>query len=207
MSEKNTKGSIGVLNIIVLVLILVILGAIAFIFVSDKRGNRQATDETKTESDIAETGNQSQSEDQMETESDATQSTVADSIQNETSKTKRRIQVAQTEEEAEIEGALSSDNEGQEYIFFNSDSEYLTKDEVEEKSDQELKLARNEIYARHGRMFNSEELTEYFESKSWYTPTYSPEEFDSFGEDVLNKYEQANKDLIVEVEKERSDKK
>ena len=34
----------------------------------------------------------------------------------------------------------------------------------------ELRILRNTIYARHGRVFVDEELQKYFESKKWYAP-------------------------------------
>ena len=33
-----------------------------------------------------------------------------------------------------------------------------------------LKITRNEIFARHGRMFNDQELQEYFKRQQWYVP-------------------------------------
>ena len=36
------------------------------------------------------------------------------------------------------------------------------------KSAAQLRLGRNEIYARHGRKFNDSSLQSYFESCSWY---------------------------------------
>ena len=45
------------------------------------------------------------------------------------------------------------------YIFYDSDSRYLTGDELSGLSSWELKVARNEIYARHGRLFKDNELS------------------------------------------------
>ena len=61
-------------------------------------------------------------------------------------------------------------------------------------------IARNELFARHGRKFTDENLKSYFESKSWYEGTIEPEDFD---DSVFNEYEIANRDLIVEYEKEK----
>lgn len=79
------------------------------------------------------------------------------------------------------------------YILEDSDSRYIGKEEIEDFSDTDLRLAKNEIYARHGRIFDSADLKDYFESKSWYKGTVEPSDFD---ENVLNKYEKANIDLI-----------
>lgn len=88
----------------------------------------------------------------------------------------------------------------EEYILPECEIRAYTKDELSVLSADELRLARNEIYARHGRMFNSEDLKNYFQSKSWYTPQYEGTEFDAKGDSILNKYEIANRNLIVELE-------
>lgn len=87
-----------------------------------------------------------------------------------------------------------------EYIFPNSDSAYLTREEVAALSPDQLRLARNEIYARHGRIFQDETLAAYFGSKSWYQPLYDAESFDALGDSILNEYEIANRDLIQSYE-------
>ena len=81
-----------------------------------------------------------------------------------------------------------------EYIFPESNFQYLKKWELEGLSKEELKIARNEIYARHGRMFQDDSLQAYFNSRSWYTPSIAPEDFK---ESKLNEVEIANRDLIV----------
>jgi len=84
------------------------------------------------------------------------------------------------------------------YILPYSDSEYLTENDLDGMTSDELRLARNEIYARYGRRFNDESLQRYFDDCSWYTGTIDPEDFD---EDVLNQYEKKNLELIVNYEK------
>lgn len=98
------------------------------------------------------------------------------------------------ESEAGEEQDSSTDGD---YILEGSDSRYITEKEVENLSDADRRLAKNEIYARHGRMFDSADLQDYFESKSWYKGTVKPSDFD---ESVLNKYEKANIDLISSME-------
>ena len=60
-----------------------------------------------------------------------------------------------------------------------------------------LRIARNEIYARHGRIFDSADLNEYFNCQSWYLGLYTASEFD---ESWLNKYEKANVNFIKSYE-------
>ena len=88
-------------------------------------------------------------------------------------------------------------NTSNEYILPNSDSEYLTYDDLAGFSAEQCRLARNELFARHGRKFNDEGLQAYFNSCSWYHGTIEP---DNFNESVFNKYEIANRDLIVNYE-------
>lgn len=48
----------------------------------------------------------------------------------------------------------------------------LTDTEVSNLSQSDLRIMRNEIYARHGFIFQSKEMANYFSSQSWYTPKY-----------------------------------
>lgn len=83
-------------------------------------------------------------------------------------------------------------------ILPTSSIEYLDKADVAFLTDEELRLARNEIYARHGYIFKDEELSAYFMAKDWYVPT-TTEVTDA----ELNEYEIANRDLIKEIESTR----
>ena len=58
---------------------------------------------------------------------------------------------------------VSAERYAYEYIIPDVDIRYLTEEEIEDMSLQVVCYAKNEIYARHGRMFVSKELTEYFE--------------------------------------------
>ena len=92
-----------------------------------------------------------------------------------------------------------AEQESEDYIIQDSDKRYLSKEDLENFSKDELRLARNEIYARHGRIFEDEWLKEYFNSKYWYEGTVSGEDFQ---DDVFNDYENQNLILITEYEKE-----
>ena len=85
------------------------------------------------------------------------------------------------------------------YILPNSSSELLTRDSLVGMSASDLMLARNEIFARHGRMFEDEWLQSYFNSQSWYQPLYSPSEFSY---DLLSSIEVQNVETILAYEAE-----
>ena len=95
--------------------------------------------------------------------------------------------------------ALATDNSVTEYILQDSSSRYLTKDDLKGLSADDCRLARNEIYARHGRKFDDEGLQSHFNSCSWYQGTIEPGDFQ---ETMLSDIEVANKNLIVVYEKE-----
>lgn len=84
-----------------------------------------------------------------------------------------------------------------EYVIADSNSRYLTEEEIMNLSLQKINYAKNEIYARHGRIFNSPELRNYFSSKSWYCGTIDPA---NFSDGLLNNYEIANAGLLAEIE-------
>ncbi len=63
-----------------------------------------------------------------------------------------------------------------------------------------LRITRNEIFARHGRMFNDQILQEYFARQKWYTPKYAASDFD---ESLLNEVEIYNANLIRSYELSR----
>ena len=83
------------------------------------------------------------------------------------------------------------------YVFPQSSSEYLIRDDLEGKTGEELRIARNEIYARHGRRFNDKTLQWYFDAKSWYQGTVAPGDFKEF---VLNPIEKENVYRISQAE-------
>lgn len=96
---------------------------------------------------------------------------------------------------------ITSENLG-EYILPECTIRLYTTEELKKLTLEELRLARNEIYARHGRSFQAEDLKQYFSEKSWYEPLYSAKEMDALGDSILNEFEVENRDRIVQVEAE-----
>lgn len=81
-----------------------------------------------------------------------------------------------------------------EYIFPQSSDEYLTVADMEGMDADQIQMAINEIYARHGRKFVLEHVQEYFDALSWYEGTVEAADFDV---NVMNQYEGANIGLMV----------
>lgn len=80
-----------------------------------------------------------------------------------------------------------------------TDSQYITEADLYPFNEEEVKLIRNEIYARHGYSFTMEKFREYFNSKSWYTenPNVNAQ---TFGTDQMNEFERANVHTIKAYE-------
>ncbi len=85
-------------------------------------------------------------------------------------------------------------------IFPNSDSVYLTENDLDGLSQWELRIARNEIYARHGCVFKDESLQQYFDNCDWYEPINISA---ADGNDLLNEIEKVNAKFIRNYEEER----
>lgn len=98
------------------------------------------------------------------------------------------------------EGQTGADGD---YILADSSSRYLTEEDLAGLSADQLELAKNEIYARHGRQFVTDYIAEYFNSKSWYQGTVDPDTFDANQNSIFNEYELANIMLINEAEASR----
>lgn len=73
------------------------------------------------------------------------------------------------------------------YVLPESSNSYITRSHLQAMSQEELTIALQEIYARHGRVFSDTELQAYFDARSWYS---------AGGVTELNTYEKANVILL-----------
>lgn len=90
------------------------------------------------------------------------------------------------------------------YILPQSTSQYLSADDLSNLTLKGLCYAKNEIYARYGRKFESKELQEYFNSHSWYEGIYEPsEQTDAKLVSMMNDCERHNKDVLYSAEKKQ----
>ena len=97
------------------------------------------------------------------------------------------------EEETPVEDAYVDSQ----WIFPDSNERLLTDADIAGLSSWELKVARNEIYARHGRRFNSAELQNHFNSCDWYNGTVAPGDFT---DSMLSATELANVQFLKAAE-------
>lgn len=83
-----------------------------------------------------------------------------------------------------------------EYVLPFSNSRKIAREDLAGFTYWQLKVARNEIYARHGRSFAHQDLSCYFDKLSWYR--IDPE----YGENKLSPLEMSNAVFILNYEKE-----
>ncbi len=88
------------------------------------------------------------------------------------------------------------------YILPYSSSHLYTRSELAGLDVWELCLARNEIPARHGYIFETPNILSYFRTKSWYRETLTKDEFRKT-EGILNPTEEANVETILAMEREQ----
>lgn len=88
---------------------------------------------------------------------------------------------------------------GNDYVLENSGTRLLTDSDIRGMSRHDLALARNEIYARHGRKFQTAEYRNFFTSKSWYkvNPNYNYSDDNS----NLNSIEIKNVQFLLNAER------
>lgn len=74
------------------------------------------------------------------------------------------------------------------------ENKVITEQMLQGLSLHELRLIRNEIYARHGRMFHTDWLSQYFGSQPWYNPD------ENFKDEELSGNDKVNVETIVKYE-------
>jgi len=119
-------------------------------------------------------------------------SIFGDNIKNDTS----NADATSTTGTSNTTGSSSKTTISTEYVISDSDSRVISKSELTSFTPWELKVARNEIYARHGREFVHKDLQCYFTSKSWYS--IDP----NFSESMLSVTENKNVATIQAYEQE-----
>lgn len=92
---------------------------------------------------------------------------------------------------------VSDSTKEAQYLIPNVNKRYVSEVELAPLSAKECMFARNEIAARHGRLFNDSEIQSYFNNCSWYKGTISPSDFQN---SVFNNYENKNSEIIINYE-------
>ena len=103
----------------------------------------------------------------------------------------------------DISGAFSSSYINKDYMLDFSSYREVTEADLYGMSLAELRIARNEIFARHGRQFKDAMLNQWFYSKVWYLNLpykYAPDDFDRTNPNPLSALELENANFIKAYE-------
>ncbi len=135
--------------------------------------------------------------DRGDTENSTEESTVevTTASENDTGDMKSETEENATEDPGDKVEEVSTEDE---FVFPDSDTRRLLRSELEGKNEWECKIARNEIFARKGKIFDDPELQAYFESCSWYEGKNSQYEYSEY----ISEIEAYNVQLIREYEEE-----
>lgn len=99
--------------------------------------------------------------------------------------------------DSKVDASTSKINSSDAYVFPNSGDKKLLDSDLSSLSKEKLALVRNEIFARHGHVFQEEPYKSYFNGKSWYKPNSNLKGKD----EELNNIERYNVQLILKYEK------
>ena len=95
--------------------------------------------------------------------------------------------------------ADTSSSEG--CVFPNSSTEEISEEEIKKLTDEQLRYAINEIWARHGYIFSTPEILKYYRQFDWYEEKVPSSEWNKNGQNYyLNDIEKTN---INRMTKER----
>ena len=192
---KKTKKNKGVKIVfitiagIILALLLILFALVQTGIISisiDDSTNQESVLDKKSKSSKREKEKERRAKEKESEEGDVTTQAQTEPVSTE----------EQTVQPATMPSTVAINNE---FILPDSSVRVLDKSELVGFSAEQCRLARNEIYAKHGRMFDDAGLQNYFNSRSWYHGTIPAKQFN---DNMLSDIEIQNRNLIIAFEKE-----
>ncbi len=156
-------------------------------------GNTQTPAQAQTQAPA-----QTQTQTPVQTETQAPIQTETQApAQAETQPVQAQTQPVQTQPQTQAPAQTQAQQTaaGGGYILAESSQRALTEGDVSGMSYDDMQMAINEIYARHGRKFGSSGIQSYFESQPWYQGSVEPEQFN---ESVFSYTEQQNIQFLLQ---------
>ena len=109
------------------------------------------------------------------------------------------IDLAQEKPIEEVTMSSGTNTTNLEELVLEGNQRYYTKDDLKDKTEYELSILRNGLYALSGKIFvKNQEVKDFFENCTWYK---GDTEDDSIVKSRFNQYQEANLKMILEVEK------
>jgi hypothetical protein len=192
---KKTKKNKGVKIVfitiagIILALLLILFALVQTGIISisiDDSTNQESVLDKKSKSSKREKEKERRAKEKESEEGDVTTQAQTEPVSTE----------AQTVQPTTMPSTVAINNE---FILPDSSVRVLDKSELAGFSAEQCRLARNEIYAKHGRMFDDAGLQNYFNFRSWYHGTIPAKQFN---DNMLSDIEIQNRNLIIAFEKE-----
>ena len=157
VEKKKSKAPLIVLLVVLIAALLV-----GTVLILNQFGVVPLPWQTKTETSKSDDSKKSDKESREDEDSDSKKS---DSKKKDLDKKK---ELDKNKDKDEKEDAQVEDGEVKGQIFPHSAEELLTEDQIKALSDKDLRLAINEIYARHGYAFTTKEMQDYYGQLDWY---------------------------------------
>ena len=176
--KKSHAGAIVAVILAVLLVAGGAVGAVVYLYNTQRIGNHADTASTVTAA---------------VTEAATEAGTVP------TTESSGSVMVGNSEETSAATAAQLNTFDDPDAFIFPSDSEMITEEYLDTLSKEQIDLIRNEIYARHGYIFQKEVYYNYFSGKTWYRPTEP--DMDTAAEG-FNSTERKNIDIIVIYQRE-----
>lgn len=206
-SNEKGYGTVG-LMILAVIIIFAVVGIVIIGFKVIKKSEdaklvaASDTEYTQEKKESQEEKNEEveQFDSSTEEEENSEEALTSDS-EEEYSETDSDKEVSESDEKVYlIKGNEKSSNryEKADHLSYTTVTKYTAKD-LSLLDSYGLKITRNEIFARHGRMFNDQELQDYFRRQQWYVPQIAANDFDV---SCLNEVEKYNVDLISVYEQQ-----
>ncbi len=203
--ERREKFTFAIFGVLIVALIVAIAGSAMFLF--QKQGENTFMNDFQMSEDLRNELEQSQKRDELLAELE--QENAGSVNTNGSASVVLPSPVVTPEGTAPEDSESTNDSkkdkdptedkrEDLEFVIYDSDVRYLVSADLNHLTAWQIRIARNEIYARHGRMFDALELREYFESKSWYVPSIPAVEFNN---SCLSEVELENLNFIIYYEK------
>lgn len=182
-NNNNSQNSSKIVLIVCVTGIIILFVVVAFITISGNMAfNKMSSDEVETTKNI--------------------DVDITDKSKDETpTATPTPEPTPEPTKEAEETKEPKPDKSDDDYILPNSSNIFITTLDLKDLTDEELELAKNEIYAREGYIFEDASLDNYFNQKDWYEGTILSSDFT---EDNLNKIEKHNIEVIEKAQSNRN---
>lgn len=195
---SGNRLKIGILTVILVLLISLLAGVLIYLLInSNQSSGSRHIDVSSSVSSVS--SEQSGKEDAQEDDEAVTSAMPETDPSASLSESEGEPESEEEQKSEEPETNAAEEQDALIYFLTNSDKMYFTREDIEGFDAWSARTACNGIYAQVGWKFNSTEVMNYFLQFDWYVPRLDPEDF---SDSMLNEYQKANRDLILNFEKE-----